>query len=88
MAQSTMQAQLSAGVLGGRSAIRPKRAACSRSSVCVKAAATGPGSREPKDMSRQMQQQCDAFFQVCTASVLCKHEPLPRSLAATYIYVA
>ena len=81
MAPLTMQAQLSAGVLGGRSAIRPKTAACSRRSVCVKAAATGPDSRKPKGMPQQMQQQCDAFFQVCTASVLRKHEALPRSLA-------
>ena len=66
MAPVIMQAQLSAGTLGGLKASRPRTAACSRRPVSVRAAATGPGSRKPKDLAQQVEQQCDAFFQVCT----------------------
>ena len=59
-----MHAQLSAGTLGGLTALRPRRVACSRRPVSVRAAATGPGSRKPKDLAQQVQQQFDAFFEV------------------------
>ena len=61
-----MHAQLSARALGGLTALRPRTASCSRRPVSVRAAATGPGSRKPKDFAQQVQQQCDVFFQVCT----------------------
>ncbi|CAL5225531.1 g8364 [Coccomyxa viridis] len=62
MAPVAMHAQLSAG-LGGLTALRPRRVACSRRPVSVRAAATGPGSRKPKDLAQQVQQQFDAFFE-------------------------
>lgn len=70
MAPVAMRAQLSAGTLGGLTVLRPRGGACSRRPVSVRAAATGPGSRKPKDLAQQLQQYCDAFFQVVTTCEL------------------
>ena len=59
-----MHAQLSPAPAGGLLSVRPRKVAGPRQSVCVRAAATGPGSGKPKDVTQQVQQQCDAFFQV------------------------
>lgn len=58
-----MHAHLCPVAAGGLLSVRPRKVAGSRRSVCVRAAATGPGSGKPKDLTQQVQQQCDAFFQ-------------------------
>ena len=67
-----MHAQFYPAPAGGLLSVRPRKVAGYRRSVCVRAAATGPGSGKPKDLTQQLQQQCDAFLQVphgkCSAS--------------------
>ena len=64
-----MHARLYTAPAGGLLPVRPSKVAGCRRSVCVRAAAAGPGSGKPKDLTQQLQQQCDAFFQVLLRNV-------------------